>query len=57
MQINDRVGDERTQFFAGGEITFLDLAIIDRLGPERLKDAVIVANLGLQFFREENRLH
>ena len=57
MQINDRVSDERSQFFAGGEIAFLDLAIIDRFGAERLKDAVVVANFGLQFFREENRLH
>ena len=48
MQIDDRVGDERPQFFPGGEITFLDLAIIDRLGAERLKDAVVVTNFCLQ---------
>src|SRR6266446_2775429 len=57
MKINHRVADKRAQLFPGGEITFVYLAKIDRLCPERLEDAVVLENFGLQLFREKNRLH
>src|SRR5207302_1163805 len=50
MKINYRVADKRAQLFPGGEITFVYLAKIDRLCPERLEDAVVLENFGLQLF-------
>ena len=57
MQIDDRVCDKRPQFFAGGEISLVDFAIVDRLCAERLQNAVVLADLRLQFLCEQDRLH
>jgi hypothetical protein len=57
MQINDRVCDKRPQLFAGGEISLVDFAVVDRLCPERLENAVVLADLRLQFLCEQDRLH
>jgi hypothetical protein len=57
VQIDHRVRDERPQGPAGLEIKVVHLAEIDRLRPECLEDAVVLADLGLQFFREQRRLH
>src|SRR5664279_2792306 len=52
MEINDRVGNERPQFPAGLEVMFVDLPIVNGLRAQRLKDAVIFADLRLKLFRE-----
>ena len=57
VQKNDGVGDKRPQFFSRGQVTFVHVAIIDRLRSERLENAVVLPNFSLQFFREQNRLH
>jgi hypothetical protein len=57
MQIHHCVGHERPQFRAGQKVIAIHLRIIDRSGPNRLQDAVIFADSGLQLFREQPRLH
>ena len=57
MQINDRIRDKRPQLFPRREITLMDFAIIDRFRAECLENAVVLTNLGLQFFCEQDRLH
>ena len=57
VQVNHRVRHIRPQFFAGSKIRFVHVAKTDRLRTERLKDSVVLDDLGLQFFREHNRLH
>src|SRR5437899_11945908 len=57
MQKHNRIGDERAQFFTSRQITFVDLAKTDRLCTERLEDSIVLEDLGLQFFLENNRLH
>ncbi len=44
-------------FLLGSKIGFVDLTKTDRFRTERLKDSVVLDELGLQFFREHNRLH
>src|SRR5215471_18634160 len=57
MEIHHRVADKWAQSFARGEIAFIDLPKADRLCAERLENSVVLGHLGLQFFREHNRLH
>src|SRR5438477_2045268 len=57
MKINHCVLDKWPQLFSSRKITFIDLAKNDRPCAERLKDSVVLDHLGLQFFRENNRLH
>src|SRR5262249_54120659 len=57
VEIQYGVRNERPQFFSRGQVTFVDLPIMDRLCTERFQNAVVFADLGLQFFREQNRLH
>ena len=44
-------------FSLGSKIGFVHLTKTDRLRTERLKDSVVLGDLGLQFFREHDRLH
>src|SRR2546427_13265256 len=57
MEIDNRVCYEGTQFFASGQVSFVDLPKTDRLRAEGLEDSVVLDHLRLQFFREYNRLH
>src|SRR5262249_42702873 len=57
MQVNDRVCHVRPQFFASGKISFVNVAKTDRLSTERLKDSIVLSDLGLKFLREDDRLH
>ena len=57
MQIDDGVGDERPQFFAGREKIRVHFREGDRSGAERLQDAVVLLHLGPQFFGEQFGLH
>ena len=47
VQKNDGVGHKRPQFFFRGQVTFVHVAIINRLRSKRLENAVVLANLGL----------
>src|SRR5437899_7731619 len=57
MEIDNRVCYEGTQFFASGQVSFVDLPKTDWLRAEGLEDSVVLDHLRLQFFREYNRLH
>jgi len=57
MQIHDRVANEWAQSLACCQIAFIDLSKTDRLRAECLENSVVLGHLGLQFFREHNRLH
>ncbi len=57
MQINNRVRHERPQLRARSQISLVHFLIIDRLGAERAKHRIVFAVFGLQFFREQPRLH
>ena len=57
MEIHHRVANEGTQFFAGRQITFIDLPKADRLCTECVENSIVLDHLCLQFFREHNRLH
>ena len=50
VQVNHRVRHIRPQFFAGSKIGFVHIPKTDRLRTERLKDSVVLSDLGLQFF-------
>src|SRR5206468_7929637 len=57
VKIHDRVADEGAQLLSRSKITFIDLAKADRFRAQRLEDFVVLKHLGLQLFRENNRLH
>src|SRR5947207_8608159 len=57
VQIHNRVCHERAQLFGSGQVSFVDLPKTDRPGAESLKDSIVLNHLGLQFFREHNRLY
>src|SRR5438552_9800040 len=57
MEIDNRVCYEGTQFFASGQVSFVDPPKTDWLRAEGLEDSVVLDHLRLQFFREYNRLH
>ena len=47
MEIDHRVRYVWPQFFAGGQVAFVDFPKTDRLCTERLKDPVVLNNLRL----------
>jgi hypothetical protein len=57
MKIHNRVADEGAQLFSSLKITFADLAKANRFRAQCLEDSIVLKHLGLQLFRENNRLH
>jgi len=58
VEIDDCVANEWAQFFACRQIAFIASSKTDRLRAKRLENSVVLLDhLGVQFFREHNRLH
>src|SRR5205085_4104816 len=57
MQINDRIGNERSQLCAGNEIITIDLRVIDRLRANHLQDAVVFPDTSVELFGKKPGLH
>src|SRR3982074_2513608 len=53
MKVDHRVRHKWPQLPARLQITVIHFAIIDRLRAERLEDAIVLPDLGLQFFRKQ----
>src|SRR4051812_6993247 len=57
MQIHHGIGDEGTQLCASHQVITIYLSVINPASPDRLQDAIVLANSGLELFRKKRRLH